>query len=254
MSLVNLTNINILNNPSSFLSPFTFEITFEVLENLQEGYLFLHVKFNSEEFTLFALDLEFKVIYVGSAEKSDFDQELESVLVGPVPLGDNQFILTTEPPNPENIPKEDILGVTVVFLSCLYKSKEFVRVGYYSNTEYEDPALNENPPSKIDYSILKRLILADKPRLTRFSIPWDEAEKPFEISETNDEMDEDQEDLVEEEEDLDEETGDEEEIELVESDEEEEEEEFEENGDQGTSSMKLDDDDGSDDVTMVVEA
>lgn len=32
-------------------------------------------------------DLEWKLIYVGSAESEDYDQELDSCMVGPVPVG-----------------------------------------------------------------------------------------------------------------------------------------------------------------------
>lgn len=38
------------------------------------------------------LDLEWKLIYVGSAETSDYDQVLDSVLVGPVPGGRHMFV------------------------------------------------------------------------------------------------------------------------------------------------------------------
>ncbi len=38
-------------------------------------------------------DLEFKVIYVGSAENESHDQVLESVMVGPVPVGVSKFLL-----------------------------------------------------------------------------------------------------------------------------------------------------------------
>lgn len=38
-------------------------------------------------------DLEWKVVYVGSATNSAYDQELDSVLVGPVPLGTSRFVL-----------------------------------------------------------------------------------------------------------------------------------------------------------------
>lgn len=39
------------------------------------------------------IDLEFKLIYVGSAETETHDQVLESLLVGPVPVGVNKFVL-----------------------------------------------------------------------------------------------------------------------------------------------------------------
>ena len=38
-------------------------------------------------------DLEWRVVYVGTAENDTYDQELESVLVGPVPVGINKFVL-----------------------------------------------------------------------------------------------------------------------------------------------------------------
>ena len=36
-------------------------------------------------------DIEWKLIYVGSAESSSYDQELDSCMVGPVPVGVNSF-------------------------------------------------------------------------------------------------------------------------------------------------------------------
>ena len=43
-------------------------------------------------------DLEWKIVYVGSADSTDHDQELQDVLVGPVPVGMNRFILEVTPP------------------------------------------------------------------------------------------------------------------------------------------------------------
>ncbi|KAJ1959294.1 Histone chaperone asf1 [Dispira parvispora] len=164
MSLVNLTDIKIEENPTLFSNPYQFEITFECIQQLED-------------------DLEFKVIYVGSAENSLQDQELESVLVGPVPVGVNKFTLTADPPKPDALPAEDILGVTVIILACTYKNEEFVRVGYYVNNEYLEEELKENPPTPVQYDKLYRNILADKPRVTRFNIQWDTpktADKPAE--------------------------------------------------------------------------
>lgn len=41
---------------------------------------------------LFVIDLEWKIIYVGSAESEEYDQTLDSVLVGPVPAGRHMFV------------------------------------------------------------------------------------------------------------------------------------------------------------------
>lgn len=46
MALVNICDVTVLNNPSSFLKPFQFEITFECLEDLPEGMLTLWVEYN----------------------------------------------------------------------------------------------------------------------------------------------------------------------------------------------------------------
>ena len=56
-----------------------------------------------------------------------------------------------DPPDVRKIPVDDIMGVTVVLLTCSYRSKEFIRVGYYVNNEYDDPELKENPPAEIQF-------------------------------------------------------------------------------------------------------
>ena len=50
--------------------------------------------------------------------------------------------------------------------------REFIRVGYYVNSEYDSPELNENPPEQPIYERIIRNILADKPRVTRYQIDW----------------------------------------------------------------------------------
>mmetsp|Transcript_34341 Transcript_34341/g.42326 ORF Transcript_34341/g.42326 Transcript_34341/m.42326 type:complete len:269 (+) Transcript_34341:177-983(+) len=126
MASVNVTNIVVLDNPSKFVDPFKFEITFECVRQLSS-------------------DLEWRVTYVGSAESEKADQVLDSILVGPVPMGVNRFVFEAPAPDHTKIPNQDLLGVTVVLLSCLYRSKEFIRIGYYVNNEYDDEnAVYEN--------------------------------------------------------------------------------------------------------------
>jgi hypothetical protein len=218
MTAVQITNIKVLNNPSFFLDSFQFEITFEANQQLEE-------------------DLEWRLTYVGCADSETHDQVLDSVLVGPVPVGIDRFVFEAPAPDPTKIPAADLLGVTVVLLECLYKDRIFVRVGYYVSNENPDDiqpialgekdgnsrtgeeytdmmdveelnsendeddgddegfnngeAAKENvnqmaldqpfqqmikkpivdiPPAKI-----KRTILEDKPRVTRFPIEWDSA-------------------------------------------------------------------------------
>ena len=127
------------------------------------------------------------MVYVGSAESEQYDQELESVLVGPVEMGVNRFIFQADPPDHSRIPIDDVIGVTVVLLTCSYKDREFIRIGYYVQNEWTNPAWNPPegcPPEEltnaiaqgqpIDVSLVQRNILADKPRVTRFHIAWDD--------------------------------------------------------------------------------
>nr|GMC59974.1 probable histone chaperone ASF1A [Ipomoea batatas] len=114
--------------------------------------------------------LEWKLIYVGSAEDETYDQLLESVLVGPVNIGNYRFVLQADPPDPSKIREEDIIGVTVLLLTCSYLNQEFVRVGYYVNNDYDDEQLREEPPQKVLIDKVQRNILSDKPRVTKFPI------------------------------------------------------------------------------------
>jgi len=160
MAAINVTNVVVLDNPAPFTNPLQFEIEYECLYDLKD-------------------DLEWKLIYVGSADSDKHDQVLDSVLVGPVYAGGYRFVFQANPPDVSRLPTEDIVGVTVVFLSCSYKGEEFIRVGYYVNNEYTDEELQENPPSQPQIEKLSRNILADKPRVTKWSIGFDsEAVQP----------------------------------------------------------------------------
>jgi len=196
MALVNVTNLIVLDNPSSFSNDFQFEIEFECLGELED-------------------DLEWKVTYVGSADDATKDQVLEEVMVGPVPQGVSKFVLTAEAPDTGLIPLRDLVGITVVLVTCAYREKEFVRIGYYVNNEYYHtsplvappappqpmtfavgadgapvpqqpaaaPAPNEpvgaeelevliTTTGTLDVRNVYRNIMSDKPRVTRFQIDW----------------------------------------------------------------------------------
>mmetsp|Transcript_11655 Transcript_11655/g.15846 ORF Transcript_11655/g.15846 Transcript_11655/m.15846 type:complete len:219 (-) Transcript_11655:119-775(-) len=154
MSVVNVTHVGVLDNPSRFSNPLQFEIQYECLFNLQE-------------------DLEWKLTYVGSAENEKYDQVLDSVLVGPVVAGSYRFVFQANPPDASRIPASDMLGVTVLLLTCSYRDQEFIRVGYYVNNEYDSEELRESPPETVQVDRLMRNILADKPRVTKFLCEFD---------------------------------------------------------------------------------
>lgn len=75
-------------------------------------------------------------MYVGNAEDEKYDQELDSVLVGPVVVGKNKFVFQAPAPDPSLIPDKDVMGRTMLLLAASYKDREFIRVGYYVNNDY----------------------------------------------------------------------------------------------------------------------
>ena len=174
------------------------------------------------------------MVYVGSASDGKFDQELDSVLVGPIPVGVNKFVFhvrqsfrlspridlsntftitQANAPDPSKIPRHDLLGVTVVMVTCFYRNQEFIRIGYYVNNELCDENVsaasnitsmsktddgddmevdedhmelapdedsNSRPvelSKKADVAKIRRNILAAKPRVTRYIINWDDEEE-----------------------------------------------------------------------------
>lgn len=128
-------------------------------------------------------DIEWKLIYVGSAESEEYDQELDSCMVGPVPVGVNSFEFEAEAPSPEKIPATDLLGVTVILLTASYKDAEFIRVGYYVNNAYESEEMREDPPEEVQLDKVCREVLASKPRVTRFNINWSDPSQPIKAPE-----------------------------------------------------------------------
>ena len=155
MSSINILNIIPKTTTSKFTDPFSFEIIFEVLSELKK-------------------EMEWKMIYIGSAEDKKYDQILETIEIdGPFHLGSMKFEFTGEAPDISLIPESEILGVTAIVLCCSYNNQEFFRCGYYLNNLYDNEEMNLNPPEKIEQNRIIRSLLADKPRITRFDIEWD---------------------------------------------------------------------------------
>jgi len=155
MSNINISNLIVRNNPSPFLAPFCFSVTFECLQPIKE-------------------EVEWKVIYVGSPKDEKYDQVIDTFSIGPFPEGGiMQFDIESSPPDYSKIPEEDLLGVSAIIHSVSYEKQEFFRVGYFVYNNYEDPFLVENPPYPAQVDKIVRSILADKPRIIRHNIDWE---------------------------------------------------------------------------------
>ena len=77
------------------------------------------------------------------------------------------------------------MGLTAVLITCSYRNKEFIRVGYYVYNTYDDPNLIENPPEVVNISKVVRSIISDKPRITKFAINWTDDESGTLEADTN---------------------------------------------------------------------
>lgn len=154
MSIVNVTRVEVGKNPAPLKENFEMEVVFECLEPLQE-------------------DLEWRMIYVGTAENNDLDQELDCIALGPVQRGALKFVFHAPAPDFSKIPQEDIHGITVVLLTGSYRGQEFIRIGWYVHNLYTEQELQDNPPDEPQIDKMHRVILTDDPRVTRFNIDWD---------------------------------------------------------------------------------
>ena len=77
------------------------------------------------------------------------------------------------------IPREDLVGVSAVLVTCSYREKQFFRVGFYTNIFYDDDALNEALPNPPVIERLVRRVMGSEPRVTHFPIEWDKQETVY---------------------------------------------------------------------------
>lgn len=81
--------------------------------------------------------------------------------------------ISVSPPDPEKIPnKREILGVTVLMITALYRRQEFFRCSFFVYNNYEDGVLDDGS-GQISIGQVVRSILVDKPRIRLYEIMWD---------------------------------------------------------------------------------
>ena len=121
MSRVNVTNIILTNQQEPFLKPISLSIYFDVLSPLQGP-------------------IEWRAIYVGSADSIEYDQILGYLSVPIDQPGEKQFEWSIRAPDPRLIPSlDDLLGASVLMISAQFLSQEFFRCSYfvYNNCKEE---------------------------------------------------------------------------------------------------------------------
>lgn len=142
--MIKVCNVKVLENPSNFLQPFQFKITFTADEDLKND------------------EYEWKIVYVGSAESKDFDQVLLSESLGFYSKGQHDLILRSTSIDPVKIPKDELLAPSIVLLVGYHKNKQFFQVGYLVVKEYLD---DEEPDVITEYDKLQKTIVEDFTRI-----------------------------------------------------------------------------------------
>ena len=121
-------------------------------------------------------DVLFKCSFLGEHGET----ELEEIDVGNgpgLPIGLLKFKFEVTPPSQSQLMASGVFvddrpDVCAVAVSALYRGREFCRVGYYYRLEYNDPNMNENPPTPVQWSKLCTM-LSNEPKVTRYPIKWD---------------------------------------------------------------------------------
>ena len=93
-----------------------------------------------------------------------------------ITFGVMKFSVEIKAPDYTKIPPEDVVDISAILITCSYKSKEFIRIGYYVHNHYEDPMLQDNPPPIIAIDKVVKTIIHDQPRITKFPIDWESFE------------------------------------------------------------------------------
>jgi histone chaperone ASF1 len=157
MAYVSVLNVSYTLDPKSCSATenMSFEITLEVNRELEK-------------------DLEWKLVYVGSAKSNDHDQVLDSIDIGPLSPSTVKFIFDAPPPDLKLVPPEDIFEVSCIYFSVSYRDQEFVRIGYYMRHEYDCEELQNEPPAELDIRRVRRVIDMENPHVTRYQIKWDD--------------------------------------------------------------------------------
>lgn len=115
MEQVEVTEVAVLNPKGWFLEPIRLRVQFKVNHPLQKGNLCLS-------------ELEWKIIYVGSAESYVHDQLLDHFFMELTSKGTRTFEIEADPPDASKIPSvEDLIGASVFMVCAFYRSQEFFR-------------------------------------------------------------------------------------------------------------------------------
>ena len=156
MEKIRVTNINLSGEPAKFTDSIKLVIEFDAL-------------------AIPKFPLEWKFIYVGSVESSEYDQVLEQLTILVEQVGKLSFEVNVPPPIWKKIPTlDDLLSPSAFMVSALYLEQEFFRASYYVNNIYTlvtDEIITEN---NFGIQFVERSINSKDPRIGLADIDWND--------------------------------------------------------------------------------
>lgn len=154
-----MTSVKPLQPVAPAREPLSVEVLFDVVTPLEE-------------------DIEMRMIFIWSTKNEKQDQEIDSCDVGPLDsTGVRRFTMKGSTPDFFAIPRKFALDVCAIYVSAIYKGKEFCRVGYYVKHEYLNLKEDEEPPATLDINRIERVIDVRNPLVTHWDNFWDGPEK-----------------------------------------------------------------------------
>ena len=152
--IVEILGVLIIENPITIKNKFHFQILFQLKENLKEK-------------------IRFKFIYIQPPLNEKRDEELENYEIPGNLIGKFKINFLVPPPTffLEGLLK--IFEITLLLVQFRIKEFEFIRVGYYVNTELNGP-IEKDSGSNLYFKskFTERNILTDEPRVTKFLCPF----------------------------------------------------------------------------------
>lgn len=118
-------------------------------------------------------NLDWRVIYLSSADNGSSDQVIDKFTMNDLQPGCMQFSIESACPDFSKTKIEDVLGMgygyflgtAAVMISVAYEGQEFWRVGFYVINQI----LGEGD---LKWESISRKIITESPRVMRFDIEW----------------------------------------------------------------------------------
>lgn len=110
------------------------------------------------------------MVFVTGDASEDHDQELENFEMELNSTGMQQFNISAQAPNLNNLPtKEDIFETSCLVIQGNFMSQEFFRCSFYMTHLYPD---NPDEKSFYDLNKMRRVIPKKSPQVLNFDINW----------------------------------------------------------------------------------